>query len=211
MMKAIKMLAALFVALVAMNSCVKLDIPVEEPVPTKSDETVKAKLFGTWYVQYDATGTINGKTYKSVVEIYQFPQVLGEVEWGEWNRLFFAEPGDENPIDDLAGGSGATGLFSYIVGSDGTIDLQLENLDLAVYSLSYYEPTVRTIHYADSLLFATGVDGRDIVLTLADDATERILYSWHVYLHGGDGEGGGTYETGISDEQATEPSRAPRH
>lgn len=205
-MKNIKILAALFIALVAMSSCTSMDNPAVEPEPTTSDEAVKAELFGTWYATYDATGTINGKTYTRVVEYYQFPEILGELNMGQWNRYFFAEADDEDPIDDLAGGSGATGLFDYTVASNGTITLQLTNLYLATYDLSYYAPTPRTLQFADGQLTAQGVDSRQITFALANDAVEEILMIWHVSLYGGDGQGGGTYGTDISDEYANEPS-----
>jgi len=210
-MKRIKIFAILFIALVAMGSCSKDDNPVVEPEPATSDEAVKAELYGTWYAQYDATGTINGKTYQRVVEYYQFPEELGEINLGVWNRYYFAEAGDENPIDDLGGGSGATGLFDYTAGSDGNISLQLNNLGLAVYSLSYYDPTMRTLRYVDEHLTATGVDGRQVVFTKANGATEDMMYEWHVHLHGGYGEGDGSYGTGISDKDADGPSRARQH
>ena len=205
-MKTIKILAALFIALVAMSSCSTADNPVES-----GPNAVKAELFGTWYAQYDATGSINGKTYQRVVEYYQFPEELGESNLGVWNRYYFAEAGDENPIDDLGGGSGATGLFDYTAGSDGNISLQLNNLGLAVYSLNYYDPTMRTLRYVDEHLTATGVDGRQVVFTKANGATEDMMYEWHVHLHGGYGEGDGSYDTGISDKDADGPSRARQH
>jgi hypothetical protein len=205
-MKTIKIFAALFIALVAMSSCSTADNPVES-----DPKAVKAELFGTWYAQYDATGSINGKTYQRVVEYYQFPEELGESNLGVWNRYYFAEAGDENPIDDLGGGSGATGLFDYTAGSDGNISLQLNNLGLAVYSLSYYDPTMRTLRYVDEHLTATGVDGRQVVFTKANGATEDMMYEWHVHLHGGYGEGDGSYGTGISDKDADGPSRARQH
>lgn len=195
-------------AFVAMSSCTTgTDTPVV-PEPKTSDESVKAELFGTWYAQYELTGTINGKTYQRIVEYYQFPKVLGELNWGHWDRFFFAEAGDENPIDNLAGGSGATGMFEYIADSDGTIGLQLANLDLAVYSLSYYEPAMRTLRYANGQLTALGADGQPTTFTRADEATEDIMMGWRTYLQGGDGEGGGTYETGINDKDADGPSRS---
>ena len=205
-MKTIKILAALFIALVAMSSCSTADNPVES-----DPNAVKAELFGTWYAQYDATGSINGKTYQRVAEFYQFPKALGESNLGVWNRYYFAEADDEYPIDDLGGGSGATGLFEYIADRDGSITMQLNNLEMATYSLGYYEPTMRKLRYADEHLTATGVDGRQVVFTKANGATEDMLYEWHVHLYGGDGEGDGSYDTGISDKDADGPSRARQH
>ena len=209
MMKQMKIYAIMLVALVAMDSCV-VDNPIA-PEPEAGDEAVKAKLFGTWYTEYDAMGTINAQTYKRVVEYYQFPEVLGELNMGQWNRYFFAEPGDEYPIDDLAGGSGYVGVFDYIANSDGTIRITFSNLEYAVYNLSYYEPTLRMLHYANGQLTAPGVGGGQVSFALAGDDIENALSDWHVYLHGGDGEGGGTYETGISGSDADEPSRARKH
>ena len=210
-MKRMKIFAAMFIALVAMSSCWKEDNPIVDPEPTTSDEAVKAELYGTWYAQYDATGSINGKTYQRVVEFYQFPEALGESNLGVWNRYYFAEADDEYPIDDLGGGSGATGLFDYIAGSGGTINLQLNNLEMAVYSLSYYNPTMRTLRYADEHLTAAGVDGQRVIFTKTNEATEDMMYEWHVHLHGGYGDGDGSYDTGISDKDADGPSRARQH
>lgn len=202
-MKTIKLLSILLVALVAMGSCSKDD----DDTPDISDK-VKVQILGTWYTEYLASGTINGKSYKGVSEVYQFTEVPGV---GTWNRLFFAEADSEDPIDDLGGGSGATGMFTYTVDRDGTIRLKLSNLDLATYDLSYYAPTERALKLdADAeQLIATGVNGQEIKLVQADELIMSVLSEWAEYLHGGADYDDSKVDTGISDKDADEPSRAP--
>ena len=67
---------------IMLTSCSKEDNP-----SATSEAEVKARLLGTWYSQYDATGTINDKTYKSVVEVYQFPRGIQRVEPGRLGPL----------------------------------------------------------------------------------------------------------------------------
>lgn len=202
-MKKIKILTALFIAITAMSSCSNNDTPDSE-----TDETLKTQLYGTWYNQYDATGTINGKTYKSVVEFYQFPEALSGPSLGVWNRYFFAEPTDENPFADLGGGSGSAGVFQYSVSSNGTVSVSLRGLELVELDLSYYQPTERTVTLSGGQLTATGVDGRQFNLLRADEAKEVQLRQWSTFLHGGRGGGEGTAVTDISDTDAYEPSAA---
>lgn len=204
-MKKIKILTALFIAIMAMSSCTNNDTPY---IPSETDEALKARLFGTWYSQYDATGTINGKTYKSVVEVYQFPEALSETNLGVWDRFFFAEADDEKPIDNLGGGSGSVGMFEYAVSSNGTVNIELNGLYLIEYAPSYYQPFKRTVTLTGNQLMVTGVDGRQVGLILADDAKEAELVGWHTYLHGGEGGGEGEMSTDIYDSEAYEPSLA---
>ncbi len=150
------------------------------------DTTQQANLFGTWYVRYDATGTIDGQSYKSVVDVYEFPEVLKKDGMGVWNRLFFAEEDDQKPFADLGGGSGATGVFTYTINSSGIVKLKLTNLDLATLDQSYYAPVERNMQLSSNRLLATGVSDTPISLALADDDLEEDIHNWHLLLHGGD-------------------------
>ena len=183
-------LAMVITAGMMLTSCSEEDNP-----SATSEAEVKARLLGTWYSQYDATGTINDKTYKSVVEVYQFPEILSESGIGIWNRFFFAEAGDEKPFADLGGGSGATGVFSYTVNSNGMVGLKLEHLDLATLDQSYYAPTERSLQLSSGKLLATGVSGTPISLSLANDTKEAELEGWRLYLNGGS-DGGGEVAVG---------------
>ena len=207
-MKTMKIFAALFIAFMAMNGCTPVDNPIVEPESSTGDETLKAKLFGTWYRQYDATGTINGKTYKSVVEVYQFPEALSESNLGVWDRFFFAEADDENPIDNLGGGSGSIGMFEYAVSSNGTVKIELNGLYLIEYDPSLYRPFDRTVTLDGNHLMVTGIDGQQLCLDLASEDITSKIEEWHVFLNGGDGGGEGAATTEISDTDAYEPSLA---
>ena len=187
-------------ALLTFTTCSKDD----EPAPADVSE-VKARLFGTWYSQYDATGSINGKTYKSVVEVYQFPEALSESGLGVWDRFFFAEADDENPIDNL-GGSGSIGMFEYAVSSNGTVSIELNGLYLIEYDPSLYHPFDRTVTLDGDHLMVTGIDGQQLSLDHASDDITSKIAEWYVFLNGGDGGGEGEATTDISDDDAYEPS-----
>lgn len=193
----------LLLALLTFAGCSK-----DDDTAPASEADVKARLFGTWYSQYDATGNINGKTYKSVVEVYQFPEALGQSNLGVWDRFFFAQAADEKPIDNLGGGSGSVGMFEYAVSTNGTVNINLNALYLIEYDPSLYRPFNRTATLTFNQLMVTGADGRQLGLTLADDAKEAELVSWHTYLHGGEGGGEGEVATDIYDSDAYEPSAA---
>jgi len=143
------------------------------------------ELYGTWFAQYDAKGTLDDQAYVGVVETYTFTP-----EMGIWNRFFIDEDGV--PVADLGGGSGGLGEFEFFADKSGVIALQLtrakesKNIDL-------YLPLKRMIMYNKNVIKAEGLDGMSHGFVKANQMWEEIFLIWHRQLEGGAGEDDGVY------------------
>lgn len=171
-----------------LSACSEYDNPVQKPVYS-ADEIV-----GEWSMTYDYSGTISnyiGKdtqaqpqtAYTRVMDFYHF---LADGT-GVWNRYYFNDD-SEQPFADLGGGSGGLGAFSYQFESNGSVQLQLTNVNQALEGTeSYYAPQTRQLIYSDGKLQAEGVEAQLLTLEKVDAGLQLVLAEWHRGLHGGAG------------------------
>jgi len=159
------------------------------------------EIYGTWFAQYDAQGTIDDHAYESVVETYTFTPKMGI-----WNRFFIDEDGV--PVADLGGGSGGLGEFEFYADRNGVIGLRLirakDSKDIALY-----QPLARMILYENNLIKAEGLDGKTHGFVKADQMWEEIFLIWHDQLEGGSGDTDAVYyiERGWNGHEVTRTVR----
>ena len=209
-MKTIKIFAALFISVMAMSSCTKDDNPaVVEPA---SQEQIEA-LAGHWYADLPISGeTMDLRTmddpddktaYNHIGAIIYFNNVY--TEWSYWGYFYMND-------DEFVNVDGLNHLtedaeFDFTMDSDGHITptAYLPNA-----------PQVSNMRFEGDKITATVTYmGRSLDMTFRqpDEEQETMLEGiWEFLVDNGlvIGSDSDEVETGISDEQATEPSRARR-
>ena len=191
MMKHIKTIAALFIALVAMSSCSMEDNSVLEK------KLLADKLVGEWIMEHDIEGLellVQGSDIEIPAEadmytvIYHFNtdgygwQEIAALRDGMYVATFISRYG--------------MGQFSYEIDNDGNVYISYIDDDELGDVLTFDGNSLSTVTYDQNfnLVRATG---------------EQIAkYNFEAEtFHGGNAEDDFT-ETGISDKDASEPSRA---
>lgn len=175
-----------------LTSCSSNDNAVSNPI---ADNT---GLRGTWACTYDISGTavdeispvladLNASDeeteqeaqapkeprqidYIRVTEVYQFYGVAGE-----WHCFFYTSESPDVPV--MEWGEWGMGSFDYTLGADGMLAFTL-NFD---YGQQY--PKTWTAQIVDDTIVASGLDGRSITLTQADEDQEEEFYSWTEMLY----------------------------
>lgn len=189
MMKHIKTIAALFIALVAMSSCSKDETP--------DNSQLAEKLVGEWIMEHDIEGLellVQGSDIEIPAEadmytvIYHFNtdgygwQEIAALHDGMYVATFISRYG--------------MGQFSYEIDNDGNVYISYIDDDELGDVLTFDGNSLSTVTNAQNfnLVRATG---------------EQIAkYNFEAEtFHGGNAEDYFT-ETGISDKDASEPSRA---
>ena len=208
-MKTIKIFAALFIALVAMSSCSKGDYPVVRPA---SQAQIDA-LSGHWYTDLPISGETmdmhtmgdsDDKTaYNHIGAIIYFNPVY--TDWSYWG--FFYMKDDEFVNVDGLNHLTADANFDFTMDSDGHITPMSQLSNAPQVSNMYYQgdKITATVTYMGHSL--------DMAFRRPDEKQETMLEGIWVFLVKNGLVIGGDYdevETDISDEQATEPSRARR-
>ena len=171
------MLAAILTlcGIMTLTSCSSYDNPATNP---------HREAVGTWYVEYEATGTVyddndsEDKTsiaYDGVVEVYQF----NEDGTGYWARYFFDSEQDNKPIADWGGYF--NGAFHYTEATDGTVSIDLDYEWDSDYAKAW------TVNYGGSVIAAKGIDGQTYQFLRADDVLKERFMEWNGLLHGGSG------------------------
>ena len=190
-MKNIKILAVLFIALMAMSSCSSEDTPVIVPVDVD----------GKWYAEIAMTGT----TYdmRSEDELIEVPYDHIGVKLslkegiGEWTHYYIKD-------GEMVNYEGSyDNLFGYTTAGDGTIHVNpLYELD----DISFVEGL--NMRYRDSRIL-TKVNGLDVVFS-SPTAEETVkLKSWDAIITEDHmGYAGDEIETDLDPNNADEPSRA---
>lgn len=98
---------------------------------TTIDDSIACKIVGTWYAEYDKTGSVlnfehdGTETYTKVVQYYEF-EADGT---GYWIK-FMLNDQHTNPIDQYGsriGGEASDGAFTYTANPDGTVHVKLTN------------------------------------------------------------------------------------
>jgi len=157
-----------------------------EDVPAVDSYSRVQTLEGLWYTAYEAKGTIANPyregdiSYTHVVETYEFTKDGISL----WNRYFFVEENDE-PLADLAGGSGGLGQFTYTSQADGTITVTLTNTAAAnEANRDDYLPLTRTLKLTDKLL-GQGLDNQAVEFERDTIQAKALFEEWNTILHGG--------------------------
>ncbi len=162
----LSMLAAMLIICgnLVLTSCNNNDDPV-----TPTPGPLAATLSGMWYNIYDAEGKAqrdngDGTTvdYTSVIEIYRYDKNGS----GSFHRCFF---NDVKLTPVLVQGIAGYGDFTYISKADGTVNMTLKNN----WKQSY--PQAWSVTYADEVINAKGVDGRELELEKADEDMKAVL------------------------------------
>ena len=140
-----------------------------------------------WYTAYEAAGTIANPygegdiSYTHVVETYEFTTDGINV----WNRYYFVEESDE-PLADLAGGSGGLGQFTYTSRADGTITVTLTNTSEAnEANRDDYQPLIRTLRLAEDKLLGQGLGNQAVEFERDTIHADALFDEWNIILHGG--------------------------
>ena len=209
-MKTIKIFAALFIAIVAMSSCSRDDNPATRPA---SQAQIDA-LAGHWYADLPISGeTLDLRTmddpddktaYNHIGAVIYFNNEY--TDWSYWG--FFYMNDDEFVNVDGINRLTEDASFDFTMDSDGNITptAHLANA-----------PQVSNMRFEGDKITATVIYmGRslDITFRQPDDEQETMLEDiWEFLVKNGlvIGSDDDDVETGISDEQATEPSRARQH
>lgn len=190
-MKNIKILAVLFIALMAMSSCSSEDLPVMVPVDAD----------GEWYAEVAMTGT----TYdmRSEDELIEVPYDHIGVKLslkegiGEWTH-YYIKGGEMVNYE-----GGYDNLFGYTTAGDGTIHVNpLYELD----DISFVEGL--NMRYSDSRILAK-VNGLDVVFSSPTAEETLMLKRWDAIINDDHmGYAGDEIETDLDPNNANEPSRA---
>ena len=191
MMKHIKTIAALFIALVAMSSCSMEDNSVLEK------KLLADKLVGEWIMEHDIEGLellVQGSDIEIPAEadmytvIFHFNtngygwQEIAALQDGMYVATFISRYG--------------MGQFSYEIDNDGNVYISYIDDDELGDVLTFDGNSLSTVTYDQNfnLVRATG------------EQIAKYNYEAETF-HGGNAEED-TTETGISDKDASEPSRA---
>ena len=190
-MKEIKILAALFIALMAMSSCSSEDIPVMVPVDAD----------GEWYAEVAMTGTTyDMRSEDELIEVnYDHIGVKLSLKEGigEWTHYYIKD----GEMVNYEGGY--DNLFEYTTAGDGTIQVNsFDELD----DLSFVKSL--NMRYSDSRILAK-VNGLDVVFS-SPTAEEAVkLKRWDAIITEDHmGYAGDEIETDLDPNNADEPSRA---
>lgn len=165
-----------------MTSCFSNeDNPVVSPTPQEQ------KLDGVWYTAYEASGTIANPygegtvSFTHIVETYKFRDDGINL----WNRYFFDEESDE-PLADLAGGSGGLGQFTYTSQGDGLFTFVLNNTSNAQEAnRNDYLPLTRELRLVDDKLLGKGLGNQNIEFVRDTIQADALFDEWNILLHGG--------------------------
>ena len=193
-MKTIKILTALFIALVAMSSCTVKDLPVDTDV-------IAANAEGTWYAEVPMTGiTYDMRTGDELREVtYDHIGIKLSLKEGigEWTHYYIAD-GDMVNYE-----GGYDNLFRYTVDKDGNIVVAglTEDDDISlVEGLRLY--------YSNGHIMSNG-NGLNLVFNHPDAEVESKLKQWDAAIDEDHmGYAGDEIETDLNPNNADEPSRA---
>ena len=189
-MKNIKILAVLFIALMAMSSCSSEDTPVIVPVDVD----------GKWYAEIAMTGTTyDMRSGEELIEVtYDHIGVkLSLAEGiGEWTH-YYIKGGEMVNYE-----GGYDSLFGYTTTGDGTIKVSsLDEFDDIAFVKGL------NLHYSDGLIVANGNDPNLIFSTPSGDTVAK-LYLWDAIIADDHmGYESDEIETDIDPNNADEQSR----
>lgn len=192
-MKTIKILTALFIALVAMSSCINEDNPVPAP----------ANVDGEWYTEVAVTGvTYDMGSVDELIEVgYDHVGVKLSLEGGigMWTH-YYIKDGEMVNYD-----GGYDNLFGYVPMSDGSILVKsLNEFD----NISFVEGM--DLRYSNGHIVAN-LNGMDIVFNNPSAEEALKMRKWDAIIT--DDHMGYTPDeitTDFDPNNATEPSRARR-
>jgi len=208
-MKTIRIFVALFIAIMAMSSCSKDDNSATRPA---SPDQIDA-LSGHWYADLPISGeTMDLRTmddpddkaaYNHIGAIIYFNPVY--TDWSYWG--FFYMKDDEFVNVDGLNHLTTDANFDFTMDSDGHITPMSQLSNAPQVSNMYYQgdKITATVTYMGHSL--------DMAFRRPDEKQETMLEGiWEFLVKNGLVIGGDydEVETDISDEQATEPSRARR-
>ena len=187
-MKHIKTIAALFIALVAMSSCSKDETP--------DNCQLAEKLVGEWIMEHDIEGLellVQGSDIEIPAEADMYTVIYHfNTDGYGWHEIAALQDGMYVATFISRYGMGQ---FSYEIDNDGNVYISYIDNDELGDVLSFDGNSLSTVTNAQNfnLVRATG---------------EQIAkYNFEAEtFHGGNAEGD-TKETGISDKDASEPSR----
>ena len=192
-MKTIKILTALFIALVAMSSCINEDNPVPAP----------ANVDGEWYTEVAVTGvTYDMGSVDELIEVgYDHVGVKLSLEGGigMWTH-YYIKDGEMVNYD-----GGYDNLFGYVPMSDGSILVKsLNEFD----NISFVEGM--DLRYSNGHIVAN-LNGMDVVFNNPSAEEALKMRKWDAIIT--DDHMGYTPDeitTDFDPNNATEPSRARR-
>ena len=190
-MKTIKILTALFIALVAMSSCINEDNPVPAP----------ANVDGEWYTEVAVTGvTYDMGSVDELIEVgYDHVGVKLSLEGGigMWTH-YYIKDGEMVNYD-----GGYDNLFGYVPMSDGSILVKsLNEFD----NISFVEGM--DLRYSNGHIVAN-LNGMDVVFNNPSAEEALKMRKWDAIIT--DDHMGYTPDeitTDFDPNNATEPSRA---
>lgn len=168
------------------------------------DKDKNVSVTGSWYAEYDKTGTFYDPVigsdipYTRVVQFYQFD----DEEMGYWTSFLFCE-GSTYPDFQYGGLTGleyADGAFNYTVNRDGTVRIGLINF----HEFDSYDNFWTLRASADKI---TGTDER-VTYTLVPASEDQIkrVKEWDDDFHGGSAEEDSLYTDIDDNDPATHPS-----
>ena len=190
-MKNIKILAVLFIALMAMSSCSSEDLPVMVPVDADGEWYAEVAMTGTTYDMRSEDELIE-VTYDHVgVKLYLKEGI------GEWTHYYIKD----GEMVNYEGGY--DNLFGYTTAGDGTIHVNpLYEFD----DLSFVKGL--NMRYRDSRILAK-VNGLDMVFSSPTAEETLMLKRWDAIITEDHmGYAGDEIETDLDPNNANEPSRA---
>ena len=168
--------AILFLCGNVLTSC-SSDAPIDDPI--------LSEIIGTWYAEYDKTGTVPNfeldgtETYTRAIQYYEF-EADGTGYWIQ----FMLNDLQTNPINQYGsriGGEAADGAFTYTANPDGTVNIQLKN----VHAEDIY-PSEWTLKPSGSQIIGFDENVR-YQLSPATDFQKTLACSWDDTWHGGSG------------------------
>ena len=190
-MKTIKMIATLFIALVAMSSCSEEDNPAVNPV----------NIDGEWYAEVPVTGcTYDMRTGDELVEVtYDHVGIKLSLKEGigEWTHYYLKD----GELVNYEGGYDS--LFGYTLAEDGTIGVNsLDEFD----DISFVEGL--SLRYSDGHIRSNG-NGLNLLFSTPTGDTVAKLKQWDAIIDEDHmGYEGDEIETDFDPKNADEPSRA---
>lgn len=190
-MKQIKIIAALFIAVVAMSSCSVEDLPVITP----------ANIDGEWYAEVPMKGsTYDMRSDDDLIEVtYDHIGVKLSLKdgIGAWT-YYYIKDGEMVNYE-----GGYDNLFGYTIGNDGSIGVKsLEDFD----DISFVEGL--SLRYSDGHIRSNG-NCLNLVFSTPTGDTVAKLWQWDAIIDEDHmGYAGEEYETDLDPNNADEPSRA---
>jgi len=190
-MKKLFILTAVITALVLSAGC------------KREDRNTPISVIGSWYAEYDKDGTFYDSDfdddipYSRVVQFYQFV----DEKTGYWTEFLFRD-GSTYPdfqYGSLTGLEYADGAFTYTMGDDGTVRINLINS-------RENDPYDNFWTLKASAQYIAGTDGRmNYSLFPASEAQINQVRIWDAEFHGGSAEDEYIY-TDVTDDPATQPA-----